>query len=363
MIMTPSLLTTDILFIALIGFVVSLLVTRLMIRIGIADVPNRRSSHKAVTPKSGGMGIIAGFFTAMSCLYFIQKLGHISSKKLLLLGIGAWLTIVVSLYDDIKRISSSQKLIIQVMAALLVVRTGLSLTVLPLPWMGAVDLGPLGSVLAVFWIIFFINVFNFMDGLNGLTSGVSLVASFFCAIIGVLLEEKALFYVSISLGMATLGFFLFNFPKARIFMGDVGSQFMGLMWAILLLIPSQESHLNFMNLSIYTVPLLFFSFIYDVTITVGRRIWRREPFWLAHRTHLFQLLNRLGYTHTQVTCFHLIMAVLQGVGAIWMQYIEPTHQILLFLPYLFLMMGYHQWVTSAVQRKFSKIRRLRKHKK
>lgn len=363
MIETSSLLTTDILFIGIVAFVVSLLVTRLMIYIGIADVPNRRSSHKSITPKSGGMGIIAGFFTAMACLYFIQKLGHISFKKLLLLGVGALLTILVSLYDDMKRLSSSQKLIIQVIAALLVVSTGLTLTVLPLPWIGNVDLGTLGSVLAVFWIIFFINVFNFMDGLNGLTSGVSLIASFFCAIIGVILEEKALFYASISLGFSTLGFFLFNFPKAKIFMGDVGSQFMGLMWAILLLIPSQESHLSVMNLSIYTVPLLFFSFIYDVIITVGRRIWRREAFWLAHRTHLFQLLNRLGYSHTQVTCFHLIMAVLQGIGAICMQYIDPAYQILIFLPYLCLMIGYHYWVTAAVQRKFSKIRHLRKHKK
>lgn len=363
MINISALLSLEIIAVALFSFLVSVLVTRLMIHVGIADVPNRRSSHKSITPKSGGMGIIMGFFAAMTCIYMMQKLGHISFKKLFLLGIGALLTIIISLFDDIKRLSSIQKLIVQGITAFIVVSAGLTLHVLPLPFMGSIDLGALGSVLAVFWIIFFINVFNFMDGLNGLTSGVSLIASLFCILIGILLEEKALFYVSISLGFPTVGFFLFNFPKAKIFMGDVGSQFMGLMWAVLLLLPSQESHLTHMNLSIYTVPLLFFSFIYDVSATVIRRIWRREPFWLAHRTHLFQLLNRLGYSHTQVTCFHLIMAVIQGVGAVCMQYMESTYQILLFLPYLLLMASYHYWVTTAVHRQFSLMKRSRKRKK
>lgn len=358
-----SLFGLPILFVALGTFLTAVAITRLMIQIGIADVPTRRSSHKAVTPKSGGIGIIAGFFFAMVFLYISGSLGHISGKKLALLTVGTLLTIGVSLYDDIKRLSSSQKLIIQVITALFVVSTDLTLNQLPLPLVGTVDLGPLGSVLAVFWIIFFINVFNFMDGLNGLASGVSIIASTFCMAIGLWLQEKSLFYISMGLTAATLGFFVFNFPKAKIFMGDVGSQFMGLMWAVLLLIPSQESHLTQMNLSIYTVPLLFFSFIYDVSTTVIRRIWRREPFWLAHRTHLFQLLNRLGYSHTQVTCFHLIMGMVQGMGAIALQYMDAGYQILLFIPYLFIMAGYHYWTVRKVHARFALAKRLRKKRR
>lgn len=360
MICPNTLFTVSILMMGLGTLSISALVTRMMIAIGIKDVPNQRSSHKTPTPKSGGVGIIAGFFSGMAFLYVTGKLGHIEYKKLVLLGVGSFLTIAISLYDDIKRLSSSQKLIVQIITGFFIIGTGLSLTLLPLPFIDTLDLGILGSAVALFWIIFFINVFNFMDGLNGLTSGVSLIASFFCTVIGICLEEKALFYISISLGFSNLGFFLFNFPKARIFMGDVGSQFMGLMWAIVLLIPSQESHLSHMNLSVYTVPLLFFSFIYDVSTTVIRRIWRREAFWLAHRTHLFQLLNRLGYSHTQVTCFHLGMAVLQGIGSIFMQYIQPSYQIFTFLPYIFLMAGYHVWILRAVHRKFALARRLRK---
>ena len=337
-------------------FALAYLATRVMIRVGIHDVPVRRSSHQRITPKSGGMGIIVGFFFGMGILFMQGKLGHVSLIKLILLTIGALLTVFVSFVDDIKRLSSSQKLMVQILAGLFVVGAGLKLSVLPTPF-GFLKLGALGSVLGFFWIIFFINVFNFMDGLDGLASGTSIISCFFCALISFYLNEIALFYVSCTLGLSTLGFFVLNFPKAQIFMGDVGSQFIGLLWAVLLLIPSQEAHASTMNFSVYTVPLLFFSFIYDVSMTVGRRIWRREHFWLAHRTHLFQLLNRLGYSHTQVTCFHLCMAVLQGLGAILMQKIDPAYQILVFLPYLLFMVSYHMWVTRKVMEKFSKLRR------
>lgn len=341
---------------------ISYLATKLMIRVDIHDVPIRRSSHKNITPKSGGVGIIIGFFFTMGILYLQGKFGHVSMTKLILLSIGAMLTVLISLIDDIRRLSSTQKLIVQIITGLFVVGAGLKLSILPTPF-GFIKLGSLGSLLGFFWIIFFINVFNFMDGLNGLASGVSIISCFFCAAIAFFLNEIALFYVSFSLGVSTLGFFFLNFPKAKIFMGDVGSQFIGFLWAVLLLIPSQEAHTSTMNFSVYTVPLLFFSFIYDVSTTVMRRIWRREPFWLAHRTHLFQLLNRLGYSHTQVTCFHLGMAVLQGIGAILMQKLDSQFQILVFIPYLFFMVGYHFWITRKVAQKFAKVRRTKRRSK
>lgn len=336
--------------------VLSYIATLIMIRVGIHDVPIRRSSHQKITPKSGGVGIIIGFFFGMGVLYTQGKLGHVSTVKLALLTVGALLTVLVSLIDDVRRLSSAQKLIVQIIAGLFVIGAGLKLSILPTP-LGIIKLGTLGSILGFFWIIFFINVFNFMDGLNGLASGTSIISCFFCAAIAFFLNEIALFYVSFCLGVATLGFFFLNFPKAKIFMGDVGSQFIGLLWAVLLLIPSQEAHASTMNFSVYTVPLLFFSFIYDVSMTVIRRIWRREAFWLAHRTHLFQLLNRLGYSHAQVTYFHLGMAVLQGIGAILMQKLNTQYQILVFIPYLLFMASYHAWVTKKVFKKFARLHR------
>ncbi len=346
-----SLITYNILFMGLGAFGSSALGTWIMIRIGIKDIPVHRSSHKMPTPRSGGMGIIAGFGAAMLYLYMTDAMGYIASWRLSLLGLGALITIAVSLRDDIKAVPFIQKLLVQILTACLIVSSGLSIAEIPIPFYGTLELGSLGGIISVLWVIFFMNVFNFMDGLNGLASGGSLIASLFCAGIGLFFEEKAFCYVSFSLFFSTLGFFLFNFPKGKIFMGDVGSQFLGLIWAILLLIPAQAGHVTQTRISLFTVPLLFFGFIYDVSATLVRRIWYGDPFWEAHRTHLFQLLNRTGFSHTQVTGLYLCVSVVQGVGAIGLQCLALTWQVLVFIPYLIFMMGYHYWIYSHLTKK------------
>lgn len=328
-------------------FTLSLLLTKLMIRIGIQDLPIHRSSHKAPTPRGGGVAIAVSFAAG---LLFLMGFGHLtydSPKKILTLAFALIIVFLVALKDDLKGLSFLQKLFVQLAVSFCIVATGLCLQTLPLPYFGMIPLQAFGGILSVFWIIFFMNVFNFMDGLNGLASGVSLVAAFFCAFISFLFHETSLFYISFTLIFSTLGFFVFNFPHGKIFMGDVGSQFLGLIWSIMLFVPGQESH----YLSIYTIPLLFFCFIYDVSFTVLRRLFTGESFWLAHRTHLFQLLNRVGYSHRQVTFLYLSFSFLQGIGAILLQKIPVLFQIFIFLPYIFMMVFYHIWLYKKVKEK------------
>lgn len=360
LIFIPSL---DIWLMGLAVLSLSLFLTNWMIQVGIQDMPVQRSSHAHPTPRSGGVAIATSF--AIGIIYMLLKhhLTYISLERVIVLGGSLLVICLVSLKDDMHGLSFMQKLVVQIIISCLIVMIGLSITALPLPHFGAVPLKALGGIISALWIIFFMNVFNFMDGLNGLASGVSLISSLFCAFIGVFFGEQSFFYLSFTLFFATLGFFLFNFPKGKIFMGDVGSQFLGLIWAIMLFIPLQESRAIFPTISVYTIPLLFFAFIYDVSMTVGRRIWMRENFWLAHRTHLFQLLNRLGYTHRQVTCLHLGMACLQGIGALYMQHLPPSYQILVFTPYLFFMVLYHTWIYKKVKKKFLHNRPRRRKKK
>ncbi|UNM05647.1 MAG: hypothetical protein H6925_03735 [Holosporaceae bacterium] len=136
------------------------------------DHPTKKSPLKA------GGGHYYRFFFGMGVLYTQGKLGHVSTVKLALLTVGALLTVLVSLIDDVRRLSSAQKLIVQIIAGLFVIGAGLKLSILPTP-LGIIKLGTLGSILGFFWIIFFINVFNFMDGLNGLASGTSIISCFF----------------------------------------------------------------------------------------------------------------------------------------------------------------------------------------
>ena len=105
------------------------------------------------------------------------------------------------------------------------------------------------------------------------------------------------------------GFLLFNFPKARLFMGDVGSQFIGFAFAALAVIAAE---IDASRTSFLVVPLLFFNFIFDTIFTLLRRALRGEDITQAHRTHLYQLLNRIGWSHVQVSLLHFLMTALQG---------------------------------------------------
>lgn len=333
--------TLPVALVGCVAFSVAALVTRFMIHVNIHDTPVHRSSHNEVTPRSGGVGIIVGFGVCMA--YFLSKhyLDHIPYWKLIAIAVASLGTILVSIRDDISGVSLRYKLLTQIVAASVIVASGFSFDQLPLPHFGVLELGAFGGILSLLWVIFFTNAFNFMDGLDGLAAGSSTVASFFGVIIGVLFKEHAFLYISFALFCSNLGFLVYNLSPARIFMGDVGSQFLGLIWSIMLLLSTQAKH---MELSVYTVPILFFAFIYDVLLTILRRLVNGQSIWLPHRTFLFHILNRSGLSHRRISVIYMGFALTQGVGAVFVQFIPVTHQIAMLLPYFVLMIIYTGWV-------------------
>lgn len=338
--------------IALAAFITSVLGTRLMIWVGIIDMPTHRSSHKRPTPRAGGIGAILGFMAAL-VLYYIQgAFDPLSISKLLLLMIAVGLLTVVSLRDDIKALPALPKLITQALTASLIVTSGLSIETLAFKGLEvSLTFGYLGHVIGIIWVVFFINVYNFMDGLDGLAAGNTFIASGFLSYIAYTNGSSLVFILSFSVLWSIAGFFIYNFPKARIFLGDVGSQFFGLVLAVLGLLTMQPLVLDFSPL---TLPLLFLSFIYDVMLTLCRRILNKQPVFKAHRTHLFQLLNRAGLSHAQVSFIYMAFTCCQGIGAIYLQHLTFWYQLLLFVPYLLLLTLYTIFVQTHTKRKILK---------
>jgi len=327
-----------ILWVGLGTFLISLLMTRVMIGVNIHDTPVHRSSHKKITPRSGGVGIIVGFLACMTYFFSQSYLSHALDGRIITISGAVLALVIISLHDDIKGVALRHKLLVQIIVSISIVASGLSLDHLSLPRIGTLALGPLGGILSLFSIIFLTNTFNFMDGLDGLNAGSSLVASFFCALIGLFFAEQIFFYLSVALFFSILGFFIYNFSPARIFMGDVGSQFLGVIWSIMLLLSTHTSH------SLYTIPLLFFAFIYDVSLTILRRLIRGQSIWNPHRTFLFHILHRSGRSHRRISLIYIGFAIIQGIGALCLQFVETNHQILMFIPYLVLMICYTAWV-------------------
>jgi UDP-N-acetylmuramyl pentapeptide phosphotransferase/UDP-N-acetylglucosamine-1-phosphate transferase len=252
-------------------------------------VPTHRSSHKALTPQWGGLPVVI-VTIAVAALAIATKSsfsGPTTGSLYFLLG-GVVLLALLGIVDDIRNLGAATKLTIQVLAISLVV-TGLpsSLRLSPAPiWIerGAIFLG----------LLWFVNLTNFMDGIDWMmvaevvpvTAGVAIVAA-----LGDLPPEVGI--VALTLNGAMLGFALFNRPVARLFLGDMGSLPIGLVLGWLLVLIAGAGYPA-------AALLLPFYFLLDASVTLVRRIWRRERVWEGHRTHFYQLASDNGFSNMQI---------------------------------------------------------------
>jgi len=326
---------------------VSMFITRLMLhRFRIMDAPNARSSHSVPVPKAGGLAVVATFLLGIMAIYLLGDKTSISHGYFAGFVLSALAIAVVSFYDDINYKSFAVKLGTQVLAAGVMIAFGVVIDKISLPTIGVVQLGWLAYPVTFLWIVGLTNAFNFMDGLDGMAAGVAVIVSFFFGLITLSQGSTFVYITCYTVLAGSLGFLSYNFPPARIFMGDVGSAFLGFIFATLAIIAARYDH---SHTSFFVMPLLLFNFIFDTGITFTRRLLNREYVTQAHRTHLYQLYNQLGYSHRTVSLSYYAMCIVQGLGAIYMLRITGDQRVLVFIPYLLF-----QMVFAAVVLKKSK---------
>ena len=322
-------------------FVLAAALTWVMARVvRVMDVPNARSSHARPVPKSGGVAIVTAFSAGCLVIYFVAEVARIEARffwGFLLCGI---LLAVVSLVDDVMQRTFAIKILAQMICTVAILAAGITITWLPIPVLGEVPVVWTGYVLTFLWMVGLTNACNFMDGLDGLVGGVAVIGGAFLCAIAWSMESYFVYLTSYALVASVLGFLVFNFPPARIFMGDVGSAFLGFTFAALAVIGAvfDRGHV-----SLYVVPMLLLQFIFDTAFTFFRRLARGEKVYQPHRVHLYQLLNRTGFSHRQVSLFHYAVAVAQGVGAFVLVKLEPGQRILAFVPFLAFNCVYAWW--------------------
>ena len=317
-------------------------------RVAIMDHPNERSSHNLAVPRGGGVAIVITFFIGMFTVYFIGDNTQIQQKYMLGFITSSLLIASVSFYDDIHNKSAKFKLISQLIAVFLVLWSGIVLDKLALPGLGIINLGWAGYLLSLFWIVGLTNAYNFMDGLDGLIGGITVIASLFFMAICYYEGSHFIYITCYTLLAGSLGFLILNISPAKIFMGDVGSTFIGFTFATLSIIATRydESHVTF-----FVVPLLLFNIIYDVIFTLVRRRLNGEKLTQAHRTHLYQLMNQIGYSHLEVSLTHYCMAFLQGLGAIWMIQLSESNQLYTFIPFFIFQIIYTTLILRKAKQK------------
>jgi len=308
------------------SFVFAWLIRRYALARGLLDVPNKRSSHAMPTPRGGGVAIVITFLSFMLVCY-VQ--GMVTARSLLaLFGSGAMVA-VVGFLDDHGHVKARWRLLVHFIGA------GLALCWLglpPLSFFGLVfDLGWLGYLLAVFYLVWLLNLYNFMDGIDGIAGIEAITVCFGAALLALLHSpDSADWHIPLLLVAAVSGFLVWNFPKARIFMGDAGSGFLGITLGILSLQAALARPELFWGWLI-----LLGVFMVDATVTLIRRIVRGEKFYEAHRSHAYQILSRRYGSHVKVTlgvllinvCWLLPLALISG-------YFPQIALLFVFIAYL-----------------------------
>ena len=312
---------------------ISAFATRLLIRkLRIFDVPNERSSHTRITPRGGGIAIVVAFLVGISLIHLIGDKSPIYTPYFVGFLLASFAIAALSLYDDFRHVSFKIKFAGHILAVVVAMISGVVIDVTHLPLFGEVRWGWGAYPLTLLWTFGLTNACNFIDGLDGLATSTAVIAAAFLSFISFQQGSFFIYLASLTLSAASLGFLIFNWSPARIFMGDVGSTFLGFTFAVMAVIAARYDH---SHTSLFVVPLLLFHFIFDALFTFVRRFQAGENVFEAHNTHLYQLLNRMRYSHKQVALIYSSLAVCQGGAAIWMVSIPGGERLYVFLPFLF----------------------------
>lgn len=310
-------------------------------RFYVLDHPNERSLHARPTPRSGGLAVFIAIVPGMA--FIAWRFGL--TQDLFWLWPSLLLVAAVSFIDDRRHVPVVVRLFIHLSAAAVLVWGGIHLRILDFPgFMSSLSL-LLGVLLSLIFIVWMINLYNFMDGMDGFAGGMAVIGFGSFALLGWQAGNLAFLWLNLITAAAAAGFLMFNFPPARIFMGDVGSSLFGLLAAMYSLWGAKEQIFPF-----WIALLVFSPFIMDATVTLLRRIGRREKIWRAHKTHYYQKLVQAGWGHRRTVLVEYAIMIACGASAIWGMRLPERGQILLLVGWLIFYFLFFSWITYFARR-------------
>ena len=295
----------------LICFIVSLLTTpfikKLAINIGAVDKPNDRKVHTKIMPRLGGLVIVISFI--VGTVLFLPMTSEIYP-----ILIGATIIVIVGFLDDLINLPAGVKFLGQIIAASVPVISGLTIEFITIPNGSVIEFDFLAIPITIIWIVTITNAINLIDGLDGLAAGVSSIALMTMTALAFTLNYSfAVILMGLILLGSTLGFLVYNFYPAKIFMGDIGSLFLGYMIGIISIMGFTKSAAVFsliIPIMILGVPIM------DTTSAIIRRIIHKKSLTKPDKFHLHHCLLRLGFTHRQSVVLIYLLSGLFSLSAI-----------------------------------------------
>lgn len=303
------------------------LVRLLALRMGAVAQPGGRHVHQTVIPRLGGLAIAVGFCAAIGVLYFtapdIAAQFRAIPARLVGVVVGGIAMCAVGVIDDTRGIRAIYKLMLQIMVAVFAYGCGLGISAIHLPLVGNIHLWALSLPLTVLWIVGVINAVNLIDGLDGLAAGVVFFAALTNIVVAWLSVAPVVAVLSGAIAGSVVGFLIYNFNPARIFMGDSGSYFLGYVLATTALNASQK---NATAVSLL-VPIMALGVpIFDTLFAMVRRFLERRPLFSPDRGHIHHRLLDMGLTHRRAVIIIYAVCGIFTVAAIGVS-LERTWQV------------------------------------
>jgi len=272
----------------------------------LLDHPNERSLHRAPVPRTGGLAVLA----ALGCALALSLTFLAPGREWLWVAAAALLVALISFLDDRGEVKPLFRLLAHLSSALLLVAGGVLWDRVELPGLSWVLPAAIAVPLTLLFVTWMINLYNFMDGMDGLAGGMAVLGFSSLAVIG---WETDLSYALTNAACAAAagGFLVGNFPPARIFLGDLGSAVLGLLAAASILVGARHGFFP-----LWAGLLVFSPFIVDATWTLLRRLMRGEPVWQAHRSHFYQRLVLAGWSHRRTVLWSYLVMGACGATAV-----------------------------------------------
>ena len=259
----------------------------------LVDIPNERSSHVVATPHGGGIAIAITWFIGISYLYYFDNIESSLYFALLVGGIVS----IISYMDDLFKLNIKIRLVVQLVASILGLYLLGGLEKIDLLFF-SIENQILTNLFAFLMIMWFVNLYNFLDGIDGYAGSEAI----FLGIAGFILFGDSHFIIFV---VSVLGFLVWNWHKAKIFMGDVGSTLLGYNIAIFTIYSSNQEPTN-----LWIWITLFSLFWFDATMTLYKRYKNSESLSQAHNKHAYQRLVQSGWSHSKVVLFSILVNVI-----------------------------------------------------
>lgn len=286
------------------------LAKKISIKVGAIDYPKDRGMHKKPMPRMGGIAIVLGFLITVLVLSFFVK--GLEMRQFAGLIIGAAIIVILGIFDDMYNLRARFKLCIQIVAALIVIFSGIRINVVLWPF--TAYLQKFSAPITLIWIIGVTNAVNLIDGLDGLAAGVSSIAALCIMVLCIMTGSEVAVMLTAALAGSCLGFLPRNFNPAEIFMGDTGATFLGFVLSVTSILGVFK---GYAVLALIVSMLCLGLPVFDTLFAMGRRIIRHKPIMQADRGHLHHRLIDKGFSQRQAVLILYGLSLFCGMAAIF----------------------------------------------